>query len=262
MHYFTVISGKKLAIGAAVVAGICVIVHAIWGAAGAVLVSATKRDLPIYSVERQEKVCSLTFDAAWGNEDTEQLIEILGEHDIRATFFVVGEWVEKYPESVKQLSDAGHEVMNHSSTHPHMAQLSPDAMIQEVKSCNEKIEKITGKCPTLFRPPYGEYNDSVVSTMRSIDMYTIQWDVDSLDWKDPAPSEIVSRVVKNARNGSIILFHNAAKNTPAALPDVIDGLVEKGFSFVPVSELIYTDGYTMDHTGRQIPNTTDLGSGT
>lgn len=87
-------------------------------------------------------------------------------------------------------------------------------------------------------------------------------DVDSLDWKDPAPSEIVSRVVKNARNGSIILFHNAAKNTPAALPDVIDGLVEKGFSFVPVSELIYTDGYTMDHTGRQIPNTTDLGSGT
>ena len=116
---------------------------------------------------------------AWGNEDTEQLIEILGEHDIKATFFVVGEWVEKYPESVKALSDAGHEVMNHSSTHPHMTELSADNMIQEVRSCNEKIEKITGECPTLFRPPYGDYNDSVVSTMRSIGMYTIQWDVET-----------------------------------------------------------------------------------
>lgn len=194
---------------------------------------------------------------AWGNEDTEQLIEILDEHDVKATFFVVGEWVDKYPESVKALSDAGHEVMNHSSTHPHMTELSADQMIEEVRSCNEKIEKITGVCPTLFRPPYGDYNDAVVSTMRSIDMYTIQWDVDSLDWKDPPASEIVNRVVSNARNGSIILFHNAATNTPEALPAVIDGLIDEGFSFAPVSELIYKDHYTMDHTGRQIPEKTE-----
>lgn len=254
MRYFTVISGRKLLAGALAAVGLCAIACAAWNVHDAVTASAAKRDLPIYSVDREEKVCSLTFDAAWGNEDTEQLIEILGEHNIRATFFVVGEWVEKYPESVKQLSDAGHEVMNHSSTHPYMTQLSTDKMIEEVQNCNAKIEKITGKCPTLFRPPYGDYNDTVVSTMRSIGMYTIQWDVDSLDWKDPAPSEIVSRVVNNAQNGSIILFHNAATNTPEALPDVIDGLIEKGFSFLPVSELIYTDNYTMDHTGRQICN--------
>ncbi|HIV67567.1 MAG TPA: polysaccharide deacetylase family protein [Candidatus Butyricicoccus stercorigallinarum] len=261
MRLFAVISGKKLALGAAVLAVICVTAHAVWGAKDILLASATKKDLPIYSVEREEKICSLTFDAAWGNEDTAQLIEILGEHDIRATFFVVGEWAEKYPESVKQLADAGHEVMNHSSTHPHMTELSTDAMIEEVRSCNEKIERITGTCPTLFRPPYGDYNDAVVSTLRSIGMYTIQWDVDSLDWKDPAPEEIVRRVVDNARSGSIILFHNAAKNTPAALPDVIDGLCEKGFSFAPVSELIYTGSYTIDHTGRQIPDGEAAGSG-
>ena len=120
MRCFWVISGKKLAVGAAIVTGICVTAHAFFGGSSAISTSAAKRDLPIYSVERKEKVCALTFDAAWGNEDTEQLIEILGAEDIRATFFVGGEWVEKYPESVKQLSDAGHEVMNHSSTHPHM----------------------------------------------------------------------------------------------------------------------------------------------
>ena len=256
MHYFTVISGKKLLACTAVAIGVCAIACTVFGMRDTVSASVTKRDLPIYSVEREEKVCSLSFDAAWGNEDTEQLIKILGDNDIHATFFAVGQWVDKYPESVKQLSDAGHEVMNHSSTHPHMPQLSTDAMIEEVKSCNEKIEKITGKCPILFRPPYGDYNDTLVSTMRSIDMYTIQWDVDSLDWKNPPPNEIVKRVVDNARNGSIILFHNAAVNTPEALPDVIKGLKEKGFTFVPVSELIYKKDFTMDHTGRQIPNQT------
>ena len=217
--------------------------------------SAATRDLPIYCVDRPDKVCALTFDAAWGNEDTQQLIDILGEHNIQATFFVVGEWVDKYPESVKALSDAGHEVMNHSSTHPHMTELSTDQMQQEVQACNEKIAAVTGKTPILFRPPFGDYNDQVVSTLRGMKMYTIQWDVDSLDWKNPAPSDIVSRVCSKAQNGSIILFHNAAVNTPAALPDVIDGLIEQGFSFVPVSKLIYKDSYTMDHTGKQISNT-------
>lgn len=181
MRYFLVISGKKLRLAAAICAGICLAGCLAIGMGKTVAAAATERDLPIYSVEREEKVCSLTFDAAWGNEDTQQLIDILGKYDITATFFVVGEWVEKYPESVKALSDAGHEVMNHSSTHPHMPELSCDQMIEEVQSCNEKIEKITGTCPTLFRPPYGDYNDSVVSTMRSIGMYTIQWDVEALE---------------------------------------------------------------------------------
>lgn len=257
-HVISIRKCKWVLLGALVIAGLSLTVGKSTAARRA---SAATRDLPIYCVDRPDRVCALTFDAAWGNEDTQQLIDILGEHNIQATFFVVGEWVDKYPESVKALSDAGHEVMNHSSTHPHMTELSTDQMQQEVQTCNEKIAAVTGKTPTLFRPPFGDYNDQVVSTLRGMKMYTIQWDVDSLDWRNPAPSEIVSRVCSKAQNGSIILFHNAAKNTPAALPDVIDGLIEQGFSFVPVSKLIYKDNYTMDHTGKQISNDVSSQSG-
>lgn len=219
-----------------------------------IVVSATTKDLPIYDVSTEERVISLSFDAAWGNEDTQILIDILAEYDIKATFFVVGEWVDRYPESVLALFEAGHEIQNHSDTHPHMTSLDYNNMVAEMNECSDKIEAITGVRPTLFRPPYGDYNDTVVATLREQGYYCIQWNIDSLDWKDPAPSEIVSRVVEKAENGSIVLFHNAAKNTPEALPDVIQGLIDKGFSFEKISDLIYTEDYTINHAGTQIKN--------
>ena len=216
-------------------------------------VSAAVRKLPIYCVQSDEKIVSLTFDAAWGNEDTQELIDILHKYDVKATFFVVGEWVDKYPESVKALHDAGHEVMNHSNDHAHFNSLSAERIISNVSACNDKVEAVTGVRPTLFRPPYGEYNDNVVQTLTDMGMYTIQWDVDSLDWKDLSAGEISSRVLKGVGNGSIVLFHNAAKHTPAALPSIIEGLFAEGYSIVQVSDLIYKDNYEMDHTGRQCP---------
>ena len=140
--------------------------------------SASSRQLPIYCVQRDQKMLSISFDAAWGNEDTQQLIDILGRYDVKATFFVVGEWVDKYPESVKALADAGHEVMNHSNTHAHFSQLSTDEIIADVTACNDKIEAVTGVHPTLLRPPYGEYDDHVITAIRSMGMEPIQWDVD------------------------------------------------------------------------------------
>lgn len=213
--------------------------------------SATTRQLPIYCVQRDDKCVSLTFDAAWGNEDTQMLIDILGRYNVTATFFVVGEWVDKYPESVKALSDAGHEVMNHSNDHAHFSKLSAEQITANVNACNDKIEKVTGVRPTLFRAPYGEYDDHVVSTLSSMGMYTIQWDVDSLDWKDLPASEIKSRVLKGVSSGSIVLFHNAAKNTPDALAEIIEGLIADGYTIVPVSEILLREEYEMDHTGRQ-----------
>ncbi len=136
------------------------------------------RKLPIYCVETEKKQIAISFDAAWGNDDTEQLINILKEYDVPATFFVVGAWVDKYPESVKQLHDAGHQIQNHSNTHPHMPQLSKEQMKNEIEGCNQKIEAITGKCPTLLRPPYGDYDNALLEVMESLSMYTIQWDVD------------------------------------------------------------------------------------
>ena len=215
--------------------------------------AATTRQLPIYCVQRDQKVVSLSFDAAWGNEDTQQLIDILGKYKVKATFFVVGEWVDKYPESVKALSDAGHEIMNHSSDHAHFNSLSSEKIVADINTCNDKIEAITGVRPTLFRPPYGEYDDHVITAVRGMGMEPIQWDVDSLDWKELSAGEITHRVMSKVRPGSIVLFHNAAKNTPEALPGIIEALLQEGYSLIPISQIILTGEYTIDHTGRQCP---------
>lgn len=190
--------------------------------------------------------------SAWGNEDTQQLIDILGKYNVKTTFFVVGGWVDKYPESVKALFNAGHEIMNHSNTHPHLPQLSREGIIKEIQSCDEKIEKITGVRPNLTRVPYGDYNDKVVDTLRGIGHFTIQWDVDSLDWKDLSSKEIYDRVTSRVKNGSIILFHNAAKHTPEALPMIIENLQSKGYTIVPISQIIYKENFELDHTGKQV----------
>ena len=141
-------------------------------------VSASKRQLPVYSVQRQDKVVAISFDAAWGNEDTQTLIDTLDKYNTHATFFVVGDWVEKYPESVKALSEAGNEVMNHSSNHAHFSQLTSEQIKADISACNDKIEAITGVRPTLFRCPYGEYDDHVIQSIRELGMEPIQWDVE------------------------------------------------------------------------------------
>lgn len=242
---------KKLLSALALVLVICAMFYAV-NAPQIVGAAATERVLPIYCVERDNKAVSLTFDAAWGNEDTQMLIDILNEHDVKATFFLVGDWVDRYPESVKALSDAGMEVMNHSNDHAHFSKLSSQEIVDNVNACCDKVEAITGIRPTLFRCPYGEYDDHVVSTINDMGIQVIQWDVDSLDWKDLSASEIYTRVTTNVSSGSIVLFHNAALHTPEALADIIEYLQSNGYEIVPVSELILTGDYTIDHTGRQI----------
>ncbi len=213
--------------------------------------TAASRSLPIYSVKREDQKASISFDAAWGNEDTQQIIDILARYDVKATFFVVGEWVDKYPESVKALHDAGHEIMNHSNTHPYMTKLSAEEMLGQVNDCSDKIEKVTGVRPHLFRPPYGDYNDTVVDTLLDNGYYTIQWSIDSLDWKELSAQEITSRVTSKLEPGSITLFHNAALHTPEALPSILEYAKNNNIEFVKISELIYEENYKIDHTGQQ-----------
>lgn len=214
-----------------------------------------EKKLPVYSVEREgEKLVCLTFDAAWDDRDTEQLIAILQKYHVPATFFMVGSWVEKYPESVKKFAAAGHEIMNHSDTHPHVNGLSKEKISAEIKRCNDKIQNATGVRPILFRGPYGEYNNTVLEEAEAQGMLTVQWDVDSLDWKNLSPDEIVERVTKRVQPGSILLFHNGAKNTPEALPRVLEALQAEGYRFVKASELVYTENYTIDKDGRQRKN--------
>ena len=214
-------------------------------------VSASNRQLPVYCVERDDRVVSLSFDAAWGNEDTQTLIDILGKYKITATFFVVGDWVDKYPESVKALADSGSEIMNHSSSHAHFSKLSETEITADISACNEKIAGITGVTPTLFRCPYGEYDDHVISTVSSMGMTTVQWDVDSLDWKGLSALDIKRRVLEKVEPGSIVLFHNAAENTPEALPGIIEALLADGYRIVPISQILLSGDSFIDNTGRQ-----------
>lgn len=229
------------------------IVFALWSGQNRVVsVANQQRDLPIYCVDKgDEKIVALSFDAAWGNEDTHQLIEIMDKYNVKTTFFVVGSWVDNFPESVKELHDAGHEIMNHSNTHPHMTQISKEKMREEIIECNKKIENITGVTPILHRAPYGDYNNDVVQTVRESGCFTVQWDVDSLDWKNLSAAEITKRVTERVKPGSIVLFHNAALHTPEALPSIIEKLQGDGYKIVPVSEIIYKENFAIDQAGKQ-----------
>ena len=239
-----------------IITAVCAVLGLVLGIVGTVrILAVSEKSLPIYCVDTKEKKIAISFDAAWGNDDTETLIEILKKYDVPATFFVVGNWVDKYPESVKALHKAGHQVQNHSDTHPYFTKLSTDKIKDEIISCNEKIESITGVMPTLIRVPYGDYNTNVINTINSLDMKAIQWNVDSLDWKETATAEsIANRVISKACPGSIILCHNDADHTPEALPTILETLKKDGYEFVFISDLIYDKNYIIDNNGKQLKN--------
>lgn len=218
--------------------------------------SVNGRELPIYCVETPEKKVALSFDAAWGNEDTAKILEILKKHNVHVTFFMTGGWVESYPDDVKAILAAGHDLGNHSENHKNMSQLSNAEKEEELMKVHEKVKSLTGYEMFLFRPPYGDYDNAVVETAKKCGYYAIQWDVDSLDWKDYGVDSIIRTVCENKHlcNGSIILCHNGAKYTAQALDTMLTRLEEAGYQVVPVSELIYRDHYHMNHEGRQIPD--------
>ncbi len=229
------------------------LVHAYESDAVAVFLNI-KKELPIYSVAVKEKKIAISFDAAWGAEYTSRIMDILEERDIKTTFFLVGFWMDKYPERVKEIAKRGHEVANHSTTHPNMSKLSREQIINEIMTTQEKIEKLAGdRSVRLLRPPFGDYNDLLIQTCRELGFHVIQWDVDSLDWKEMGVQHMFDRVTQRVDDGSIVLFHNNAKYITEALPLILDHLLAEGYDIVPVSELIYKENYRLDHTGRQYP---------
>ncbi|MBQ9716213.1 MAG: polysaccharide deacetylase family protein [Clostridia bacterium] len=221
--------------------------------------SASNRKIPVYKVDTQNKVVSLTFDAAWGADKTLAILDILDEYNVKATFFLVGFWVDNFADMAKQIDARGHEIGTHSQTHPHMPTLTADKMRDELATSSQKITDITGKKVTLFRPPFGDYNNTLVSVCEDMGILPIQWDVDSLDWKGLSASQIHDRVAKRVGNGSIVLFHNNSDNILEALPLVIQTLQLKKFSFAPVGQVVYTSDYYVDNNGVQHKKETHQG---
>ena len=246
---FFILRRRHLMLLAAVLASAAIL--AVAYAPAAVTASAAARQLPIYCVERDQKVCSISFDAAWGADNTGKILDVLDEYGVKATFFVVSAWAEQYPDTAKAIVERGHELMNHSSKHDHYNSLTADQIVADVNKCNDVIEALTGVCPTLIRCPFGEYDDHVISAIRSIGMEPIQWDVDSLDWKGISAAEITKRVTGKVGSGSIVLFHNAGEHTPEALPDILQYLRREGYEIVPISQILLGGEYTINHEGRQ-----------
>lgn len=210
------------------------------------------RKIPIYSVGRDDKKIAISFDCAWGNEYTAKLLEEMERYDVKCTFFTVSFWAEKYPEDMKSIINAGHEIGTHSKTHPHMSALNADKIDYEIDYSCAVIENITGQKVSLFRPPYGDYDNLLLERAESKGLYTIQWDVDSLDWKNLSAKEISMRIIGKVKSGSIILCHNNGLHTAEALPLIFSTLKGQGYEFVKISDLIYKDNYKITNEGKQV----------
>ena len=234
-----------------VISGVLFCCLILMGEAKTITTGYAARKVPVYWVDTTEKKIAITFDAAWGADKTQQIVDILKQKNIKATFFLVGFWVEDYPEMVRVIDEAGMEIGTHSNTHPKMSSLSEAQIREELETSIKLIKDITNKEIKVFRPPFGDYNDRLISVCESMNLQAIQWDVDSLDWKGLGAGEILSRVSKGVRNGSIILCHNNSDHIVDALPTLIDTLIERGFSFVTVGELLIKEPYIIDNNGMQ-----------
>lgn len=233
----------------AIIALVLVVVFSLTTVA-VITVSAEKKMLPIYCTDDNERV-AISFDAAWGSDKTKRIVDICSEYGIRATFFLTGFWIDANQDALRYIYEHGFEIGNHSENHYNMSGLSKEKQKQEITSVNEKIKAVTGTDPILFRAPFGNYNNNLLKGIEELNMYCIQWDVDSLDWKGLGADELINRVVPKVKNGSIVLFHNNSDHIVEALPSIIEGIMSKGYSLVSIGDLIYKDNYSIDSNGKQ-----------
>ena len=214
--------------------------------------STNKKLLPIYNVETSEKKVAFTMNCAWNADDIDSILKTLEENNTKITFFMVGDWIEKFPDSVKKIYESGNEIASHSDTHPHVNNLSYEENIKEIEKSNQKIEKITGQRTKIYRAPYGEYNDTVIKAANDKGYYTIQWDLDTLDYTGITGGEMWNRLEGKIKEGDIILSHNGTKHTADSLDMLIKNIKAKGFEVVKVSDLIYKENYNINSNGTQI----------
>ena len=233
------------------IALVMVVIVSITSTEGLYFGYAANKLVPIYSVETTEKKVALTFDAAWGSDKTLSIVNILKEADIEGTFFLVGFWTEQNADKVKQIDEAGFDIGTHSNTHPKMSGLTKTQIESELKLSMNLITDITGKQVKYFRPPFGDYNNTLISTADELGLKTIQWDVDTLDWKGISEHEILSRIKASVKNGSIILCHNNSDHIVEALPTIINYIKQEGYKMVKLSDLVYEKNYIVNNNGIQ-----------
>ena len=224
--------------------------------ASAVYFGESTRKIPVYCVEASDddKVIALTFDAAWGADKTQGILDIMSEYGAKGTFFLVGFWIDKFEDETKAISKAGFDIGNHSKNHLNMPKLSDESIKEEIEYVNERVFELTGVKPTYFRAPYGDYDNKLMTNLEELGMTGVQWSIDSLDWKGLSAKQIYDRIVPKANSGDIVLFHNNSDHVLDALPIVLEALKKAGFRFVKLSELVATENYKIDNNGVQHKN--------
>lgn len=214
--------------------------------------SSSEKLLPIYNVETTENKVAFTMNCAWNADDIDSILQTLQENNIKITFFIVGDWMDKFPEAVKKIVDSGHEIGSHSDSHPHVNNLTYEQNVEQIEKSNEKIEAITGEKTNLYRAPYGEYNNTVIKSANDNKYFTIQWNLDTLDYSGITGEEMWKRLENKIKAGDIILSHNGTKHTADSLDMLIKNIKKKSLEIVKVSDLIYMDKYKINNNGTQI----------
>lgn len=215
---------------------------------------ATKRLIPVYSVERSDNKVALTFDCAWGADKTKLIMDEIEKNGYKCTFFVTGFWVDANKDLVKEINERGHQVANHSENHLHLAKANTQMIATEIDTTSNKIKEIIGTSPLYFRAPFGEYDNGLINALNERQTQCIQWSIDSLDWKGLTGKEIADRVSSKIKSGDIVLFHNNSEHILDALPLIMLTLKNKGLSAVRVDELVYKDNFVINGEGKQIKN--------
>lgn len=244
------ITGRKRYIFMVMALAILVVVLICWPLR-AITASSGERLVPIYEVDTPKQAVAISFDASWGAEYTQQILDTLDQYGVKTTFFLVNIWLDDYPEIAKTIAERGHEIGLHSVSHPKFTTLSEAQIRQELLDNCRRIAEVTNYQATLFRPPFGDYNNQVIATTRDCGFEAVQWSIDSLDWKDLSAEEIFQRVTKDIHAGDIVLFHNNGLHTAEALVLVLDYLAAENLAVVPVCELLLSDDYYVDANGIQ-----------
>lgn len=195
---------------------------------------------PVYQGQTTEQKVALTINVDWGEDVLPEMLDVLEQADVKATFFITGRFAEKFPELVQQIAAAGHEIGNHGYKHPHPDQLSVEQNQKDIIQSETILEKLTGQKPVLYAPPYGEHGQTCLQAAEQCGYTTILWTADTVDWEEPAPSHdtLVQRVTGDKLGcGAIILMHPKS-HTVEALPDIIGTIKAKGYQCVKVSEVL------------------------
>ena len=207
------------------------------------------RNIPVYSVETDDNKVALTFNCAWNADDIDEILKLLEKYNAKCTFFIVGQWAEKYPDKVEKIYKSGHEIGEHSYNHKDYTKLSGAEITNDIKKTADVLKEITGEWPGLVRVPSGAYNNTAVSVIEKNGYTPVQWSVDSIDYdKNSGCEDIFRRATSKTHAGDIILMHNGTENTAVALPRILDSLCGR-FELVTVSELIPDGNFVVDNAG-------------